>query len=157
MPEIRSIVYTPTYITEKSQDRYDRLPLSQAKLVAGYGIEGDRKGGHPKRHLNIMCAETLGSLGAEGFSVAPGEMGEQLILSGIDLIDLPPGARVRLGDAAEIEVVEPRNGCDKFERVQGKAPTQAKRRLGVMARVLASGVIAVGDPVVVMREQATEA
>ena len=147
MSQIHSIVYTPATVLEKSPDHYDRAPLHDAMLVAGYGIEGDRKGGHPKRQLNIMSQETLQGLGGEGFQVAPGEMGEQIVLSGIDLIDLEPGSRVQFGDGAVIEVVEPRNGCDRFEHIQGKAPALAKRRLGVMARVVASGAIKVGDSV----------
>lgn len=150
MSHIHSIVYTPASVLEKSPDRYDRVPLQEAVLIAGNGINGDRKGGHPKRQLNIMCYETLQTLGSEGFHVAPGEMGEQIVLSGIDLIDLEPGSRVQFGASAVIEIVEPRNGCDKFELVQGKPRTQAKRRLGVMARVVASGAIRVGDAVKVV-------
>jgi MOSC domain-containing protein YiiM len=156
MPQIYSIVYTPAHVLEKSTDIYDRSPLEGTTLIANYGIEGDRKGGHPKRQLNIMCYETLQALGSEGFHVAPGEMGEQIVLSGIDLIDLAPGSRVRLGDSAEIEVVEPRNGCDKFAHVQGKAPVLAKRRLGVMARVVASGAIRVGDRVSVVEVETAQ-
>jgi MOSC domain-containing protein YiiM len=150
MSQIHSIVYTPVTVLEKSPDHYDRAPLQEAVLIAGHGINGDRKGGTPKRQLNIMCYETLQGLGGEGFHVAPGEMGEQIVLSGIDLIDLTPGSRVQFGDSAVIEVVEPRNGCDRFEHIQGKAPALAKRRLGVMACVVASGAIKVGDAVKVV-------
>ncbi len=157
MSHIHSIVYTPAHVLEKSRDAYDRAPLNEAKLIAGYGIEGDRKGGHPKRQLNIMCHETLQALAGEGFHVAPGEMGEQLVISGMDLIDLAPGSRVQVGDSAQIEIVEPRNGCDKFELVQGKPRTQAQRRLGVIARVVASGVIRAGDAVRILEAQQAEA
>jgi MOSC domain-containing protein YiiM len=100
-----------------------------------------------------MCYETLQGLGGEGFRVAPGEMGEQIVLSGIDLVDLAPGSRVQFGESAEIEIVEPRNGCDRFEHIQGKAPALAKRRLGVIARVVTSGAIRVGDAVKVVESE----
>lgn len=150
MSHIHSIVYTPASVREKSPDHYDRSPLNEATLIAGHGIDGDRKGGHPKRQLNVMCHETLQGLGGEGFRVAPGEMGEQIVISGLDLVDLPAGSRVQFGESAQIEIVEPRNGCDRFEHIQGKAPALAKRRLGVIARVVASGAIRVGDSVKVV-------
>ena len=151
MPSIYSIVYKPDSATrQKTEDEYIRVPAQQVTLLEGHGIDGDLKGGNPNRQLNVMCYETLQGLGNEGFTVAPGKMGEQLIISGIDLHDLPAGTRVKIGANAQIEVLEPRSGCDKFEHVQGKSPTLAKGRLGVMARVVQTGVITVGDSVEVL-------
>src|SRR6266700_5929088 len=72
MGRVVSIVYTPGSVGARPADRYARVPLESAVLVAGHGIEGDRKGGR-KRHLNIMSAATLARLVAEGFRAAPGE------------------------------------------------------------------------------------
>jgi MOSC domain-containing protein YiiM len=74
-------------------------------------------------------------------------MGEQLVLSGIPVDQLPPGTRLRLGGEAVVEVVQPRTGCDRLQCVQGCTPAQVTGRLGVMARVLAGGTIRVGDAV----------
>ena len=146
MAEIVSIVYKPEEM-EQPAGRYLRVPLEKARLVAGYGIEGDAKGGHPRRQLNIMSADTLAALAAEGFTVEPGCMGEQIIVRGLDVDRLAAGDRLRLGRTATIEVIQPRTGCDRFEAYQGKHPKEAAGRLGVIAAVVASGVIRVGDPV----------
>ena len=58
-----------------------------------------------KRQLNVMHAEILAQLGTEGFKVGPGEMGEQIVVAGVDPAALVPGARLKLGEAV-IEVVE---------------------------------------------------
>lgn len=151
MPSIHSIVYKPASAErQKSEDAYVRVPAEQVTLVTGRGIDGDLKGGNPKRQLNVMCYETLQGLDGEGFSVAPGKMGEQLIISGLDLVDLEPGTRVQIGTDAQIEVIEQRNGCERFEHIQGKSPSLAQRRLGVMAGVVQGGVIRVGDSVQVV-------
>ena len=146
MAEIVSIVYKPAQV-EAPAGRYLRVPLQTARLVAGYGIAGDAKGGHHKRQLNIMSADTLAALAAEGFTVEPGRMGEQIVVRGLDVDRLAAGDRLRLGAAAIIEVAGPRTGCDRFEAYQGKSPDEAAGRLGVMARVVADGVIRVGDSV----------
>jgi MOSC domain-containing protein YiiM len=146
MAEIYSIVFKPRDMDDL-EERYLRVPVEEAVLVTGYGIEGDVKGGHPKRNLNVMDYETMQELGVDGFKVNPGELGEQIIIRGLKLSELEPGARLRLGDAAMIEVVEPRTGCERFEGIQTLSRTIATNRLGMMARVVADGTINVGDPV----------
>jgi MOSC domain-containing protein YiiM len=147
MSTIVSIVYSPTHLPAEPEDYYQRVPAAEAELKVGKGIVGDRKGGSPKRQLNIMAAEELAALAALGFQTGPGQMGEQIVLSGIDLAGLEPGARVQLGETACIEVVSHRTGCDRFEHIQGHARGEAAGRLGVMAKVVAAGPIAVGDAV----------
>ncbi len=149
MATLISIVYKPQDATPTGA-AYTRLPLSEAQLIAGYGIEGDQKGGSVNRQVNVMTAEVLETLGGEGYLIEPGLMGEQLIFSGIDVNALPAGSRIQIGAEACIELTEPRTGCAKFERYQEKSPQGAAGRLGVMARVVSSGAIAVGDAVQVV-------
>src|SRR5262249_13653498 len=97
--------------------------------------------------LNVMALETLEQLRAAGRRTAPGEMGEQIVVSGIGIDGLAPGTRLRLGEEAIIEVGKPRTGCDRLRHVQGGTPADVAGRLGVMARVLAGGTIRIGDAV----------
>ncbi len=149
MYKLVSIVYRPE-TAQSSPEAYTRIPLTEANLVAGYGIDGDAKGGGSDRNLNIMSAETMKELGSEGFTVEPGKMGEQLILDGLDIDSLPKGARLKIGDTACVVVTIPRTGCSKFERFQGKRRDDAASRLGMMARVEVGGKIAVGDTVTIV-------
>ena len=133
----------------KPQDRYARVAVERTRLVEFHGIDGDAKGGATDRQLNIMLAETLDELGAEGFKIEPGAMGEQIVVAGLDPASLANGAHLKLG-AAIVEVGIPRTGCDRFEMIQGKPKQSAKGRLGVMARVVTGGEVAVGDAVEVL-------
>ena len=148
MAHVVSIVYRPKG-TGRPQDRYSREPVERVRVVEFQGIEGDMKGGSTDRQLNVMHAEVLAELGTEGFQVAPGQMGEQIVFAGVDPAALVAGARLRLGTAV-IEVVEPRTGCARFEMIQGKPRGDAKGRLGVIARVVSGGQVAVGDAVEVL-------
>jgi molybdopterin adenylyltransferase len=147
MIRVTSIVYKPESAGSDSETRYTRVPLDTANLVAGYGIEGDRKGGHPKRNLNIMTFETLEGLREEGFNTQPGQMGEQIVIQGLDVGKLAEGERLQIGEAACVEVVSHRTGCERFEGIQGRSPKLAAGRMGVMAKVLTGGRITVGDAV----------
>jgi SAM-dependent methyltransferase len=143
--KIVSIVHTPADIDPRPPDHYARVPLQAATLEAGRGT--DRKGGRPERQLNVMALETLEQLRAEGYRTAPGQMGEQLIVSGIAIDPLAAGTRLQLGEGVVIEVLKPRTGCDRLRHIQGCTPGEVAGRLGVMARVLVGGTIRVGDTV----------
>jgi uncharacterized protein YdeI (YjbR/CyaY-like superfamily) len=147
MIKVASIVYKPEGAASDPETHYVRVPLDSANLVIGYGIEGDRKGGHPKRNLNLMSFETLDALRGEGFSTQPGEMGEQIVVQGLELGKLAGGDRLLIGNQACVEVINQRTGCQRFEQIQGKSPKLAAGRMGVMAKVVTGGTIAVGDPV----------
>jgi MOSC domain-containing protein YiiM len=146
-PRVVSIVYRPRDAeTPRPQDRYTRVPVGRTRLVEFQGIDGDAKGGSGDRQLNIMLAEALAELGGEGFKTEPGEMGEQIVVAGLDPAALVQGARLKLGTAV-VEIGIPRTGCARFEMIQGKPRQDAKGRLGAMARVVTGGEVAVGDAV----------
>jgi len=124
----------------------DRVTAERVHLIAGHGIEGDRKAGHhPKRHLNIVAHEVVSRLTVDGIAVQPGQLGEQIIVAGIDLSALPEGTRLHLGESAVVEITTPRTGCSRYGKLEADAKDEIP--LGVMARVLEGGTVAVGDQV----------
>ena len=150
MPAVVSIVYKPADVESKPADRYARVVLDSAELVAGKGIAGDLKGSGRERHLNVMAREALAGLQADGCKTGPGEMGEQIVLEGIDVDRLPAGTRLRFGREAVIEVVKPRTGCARLEQIQRITIKAIAGRLGVMCRVERAGTVRVGDAVEVI-------
>lgn len=151
MPAIKSIVYKPVSTkNHPHQVGYLREPLSEANLVADFGIEGDRKGGHPKRQLNIMDDVTLAELEREGYPTSPGSLGENIILSGIDLRKLKAGMHLQLGGEAIIEIGEARVPCDQLTEIDDRMPDSVAGRVGRICRVLHSGRVRVGDAVSVI-------
>ncbi len=141
------------------------------RLLAGRGVEGDAHCGETVRHrsrvvrdpdqpnlrqVHLIHAEFHDELAAGGFAVGPGQMGENLTTRGIDLLELPRGARLRLGDTAVVEVTGLRTPCAQLDRIQAglRAATiergprgVARPRAGVMGIVLAGGEVRPGDPI----------
>src|SRR5690554_2822658 len=79
---------------------HERVTADRVNLIAGHGIEGDRKAGHhPKRHVNLMAHEIVSRLTVDGIAVQPGQLGEQIIVAGIDLASLSTGTRLHLGES----------------------------------------------------------
>lgn len=150
MGTIRSLVYQDKRPDQKP-DRFHRITAECVTLIAGHGIDGDSKAGHhPRRQLNIMSFETLQTLAQEGWRVGPGEMGEQIVIEGLDVAALGEGTRIRIGADAVVEIYDLRVPCSWLAEVQGKDHNAVIGRVGVMAGVVQGGSICVGDAVSVM-------
>ncbi len=141
------------------------------RLLAGLGVEGDAHLGETVKHrspvardpsqpnlrqVHLIHAELHDELLATGFAVAAGQMGENITIRGLDLLGLPVGARLHLGDAAIVEVTGLRNPCAQLNQIQPglMAATLGRdehgnlvRKAGVMAIVLVSGDVHPGDPI----------
>jgi MOSC domain-containing protein YiiM len=157
MPSIKSIVYKPERVRQPAGSiGYLRVPMAEAVLEADYGIKGDRKGGNPKRNLNVMDDVTLAELAAEGYPIDAGTLGENIILSGIDLRSLPTGSLLQLGDEAVIKLGAPRVPCDQLTELDARMPASVFERVGVMCRVVTTGKIKVGDVVQVLTENSSQ-
>jgi MOSC domain-containing protein YiiM len=139
-------------------------------LVEGLGVEGDAHAGATVQHrsrvrrdptqpnlrqVHLIHAELLDRVTGLGYDVAPGALGENVTTRGIDLLDLPSGTILVLGDRARIEVTGLRNPCvqiDRFRRgllgeMVHNADGRVVRLAGVMGVVLAGGVVGPGDDV----------
>ncbi len=141
------------------------------QLLAGLGVAGDAHQGETVKHrsrvardptqpnlrqVHLIHAELHEELCAAGFTVGPGDLGENVTTRGIDLLKLPVGARLRLGPAAVVELTGLRNPCAQLDRFQpgllgavlGRdARGQLVRKAGVMAVVRAGGEVCAGDSI----------
>jgi MOSC domain-containing protein YiiM len=140
------------------------------RLLAGLGVEGDAHMGatvkhqweaarHPEkpnlRQVHLLHSELFEELRAAGFNLAPGLIGENITTRGIDLLNLPTGTRLHLGEIAIVELTGLRDPCsqlDKFVQEGLKAAMldcdsagNLTPKAGVMGIVLASGEVRPGD------------
>ena len=156
MPHLVSIAFKSVEMESKPVDRFSRTSVERAVLAPRQGIVGDVKGGSGDRQLNVMFAETVAELEAEGFHTAPGELGEQIVIAGLPVESRAAGMQLRIGESAVIRLDIPRTGCARFEHIQQRSKQSAAGRLGLMARVVVGGEIAVGDRVTVLAFENSE-
>jgi MOSC domain-containing protein YiiM len=141
-------------------------------IVAGHGVEGDAHAGTTVKHrsrvardatqpnlrqVHLIHSELHAELEAAGFRrLAPGEMGENVTTRGLDLLGLPRGARLRLGQDAVVELTGLRNPCKQLDGIQPglMAATLDRdedgglvRKCGVMAVVIVGGEVRRGDAI----------
>ena len=108
------------------------------------------------RQVHLIHAELHDELRTTGFDVSAGQMGENVTTRGVDLLGLPAGTKLELGDDAVVEVTGLRNPCAQLDRIRPglMAATLGRddrgklvRKAGVMGVVLAGGEVRPGDPI----------
>ena len=158
-------------VSRSPRHRFSKEVVEAVHLVQGHGVEGDAHGGATVQHrsrkrwrptlpnlrqVHLLHAELLDDLRVRGWDVSPGQVGENVLVRGVDLLALPTGARLRLGPSAVVEVTGLRNPCVQLDRfAEGLAQAVLRREddgsvtrlAGVMGVVLAGGAVAAGDAV----------
>ena len=144
---------------------------SSIRVIEGLGVEGDAHQGVTVKHrsrvrrdasqpnlrqVHLIHGELLDELREDGFRVEPGQMGENVTTRGIDLLGLPTGTRLRLGEAAIVEVTGLRNPCVQLDGLEDgimeatldrDSDGNLIRKAGIMSVVIAGGVVRAGDEI----------
>ena len=158
-------------VHRSSSHSFSKFQEDSITLVEGLGVDGDAHAGATVKHrsrvardpsapnlrqVHLIHAELFDELVEQDHAVFPGDMGENITTRGIDLLALPAGTRLRLGDQAEVEVTGLRNPCSQIDRFQPglmskvldrDANGRVVRKTGVMAVVRRGGTVRAGDAI----------
>lgn len=158
-------------VSARKRHQLSKLVQSSITLVAGCGVEGDahfgelvqhrsRKRFNPTlpnlRQVHLLAQELLDELAISGFAVSAGDMGENILTQGLDLVNLPKGTTLRLGERAIVELTGLRNPCVQLDRfmpglmaatLDRDQQGELVRKAGVMAIVLSGGIVSPGDAI----------
>jgi MOSC domain-containing protein YiiM len=140
-----------------------KRPVPTAE-VTSLGLRGDahrdiEHHGGPERALCLFSMELIDALSCDGHPIAPGAIGENITVEGIPWKTVEPGARYRLGDRVVIQITSYTSPCLNIRRNflgHDYSRVGQKRHPGwsrVYARVLATGEIRCGDPVIRVTEE----
>lgn len=140
------------------------------RLLKGWGVEGDAHAGKTVQHrydkrqnpdapnlrqIHLMHSELFDQVKALGLHVEPGQMGENITTRDIDLLHLPRGTQLKIGEAV-IGVTGLRNPCKYLNQIAAglmKACITKHEdgavfpQSGVMGVVLADGDVKAGDEI----------
>lgn len=158
-----------TAVSSSPSHSFSKTNQDVIRLLVGLGVEGDAHLGATVKHrsrvakdpsqpnlrqVHLIHAELHDELRQAGFNVSAGDMGENVTTRGIDLLELPTGARLLIGRSAVVEVTGLRNPCVQIDRFQkglmkavlGRdAHGNLVRKSGIMAIVLEGGEVRSGD------------
>ena len=162
-------------VSARKGHRLSKDPQLSIRLIAGQGVEGDAHCGEKVKHrsrvrvnpdqpnlrqVHLIHAELLDELAIKGFAIAPGELGENILTTGIDLLGLSTGAILAIGRDARIQITGLRNPCNQLNQhrlglmeavLVRDAEGNLIRKCGVMGIALKSGEILPGDTIQITR------
>lgn len=123
-----------------------KKPIDTAVLKEEWGIEGDAHGGKWHRQVSLLSFEKIEEFRARGAEVDFGAFGENLVVEGFDLRQIPVGSRFQIGDAL-LELTQIGKECHSHCAIFHAVGDCIMPREGVFTRVLKGGTIKVGDEI----------
>ena len=126
--------------------------VAEATLKENWGIEGDAHAGDWQRQISLLDYAEIEHVRSNGTDADFGTFGENLIVEGYDLKQLPLGTRLRIGEHAVLELTQIGKQCHRTCGLDKAVGECVMPREGIFTRVLHGGVIHVGDPVALEKE-----
>lgn len=127
-----------------------KRPVTEIRLIAGWGVEGDAHAGSGRRQVSLLAWESIQRMSARGVNVGPGDFAENITTSGVDLTALRVGDLLEIG-GAELEVSQIGKDCHEPCAIYRAVGDCVMPREGIFAVVRREGVVRVGDRVVLKR------
>jgi MOSC domain-containing protein YiiM len=162
-PTVTAVFRSPTHTMRKTLE-------PSIHLLTGLGVDGDAHMGVTVKHrsrvaadptqpnlrqVHLIHSELHDQLQAKGFQVQAGEMGENITTRGLDLLALPLGTRLQIGQAI-LEITGLRNPCVQLDGLEPglmnavldrDADGNLIRKAGIMGVVIAGGLVQAGDAI----------
>ncbi|MGI6036885.1 MAG: molybdenum cofactor synthesis domain-containing protein [Limnochordia bacterium] len=132
-------------ISEKKGEKKRNIP--EAQVLPNHGLAGDAHTGTWHRQISLLAIESIAKMRERGIDVHPGDFAENITTEGIDLLGLPLGSRLRLGDEVLLEVTQHGKECHHGCAIYRQVGDCVMPREGIFARVLQGGTIRPGDPI----------
>ena len=112
-------------VSRDEAHRFSKVPAGSITLVAGVGVLGDAHAGTLVQHrsrvrrdpnqpnlrqVHLLHEEVFEDARAMGYDLAPGDLGENVLTAGLDLLGLPTGTLLDLGGPV-VRLTGLRNPC----------------------------------------------
>jgi len=131
-------------ISENKGER--KKPVAAVELREKHGIIGDAHAGDWHRQISLLASESIDKMRALGLDVDSGDFAENITTTGIDLVNLPIGSRLQIGETL-MEVTQIGKECHSRCAIYDQAGDCVMPKEGIFAKVLSGGAIKPGDEI----------
>jgi MOSC domain-containing protein YiiM len=133
-----------TCISGKKGER--KTPVEAVTLRENHGIVGDAHAGEWHRQVSLLASESIDKMRKLGLDVDSGDFAENITTSGIELVSLPIGTRLKVGETL-LEVTQIGKECHTRCAIYHQAGDCVMPKEGIFARVITGGPVRPGDEV----------
>ena len=116
-------------------------------LIENFGFKDDAHAGEWHRQVSLLAIESINKMRDKGFNVNPGDFAENITTEGINLVTLPLGAKLKIGNEIELEVTQIGKECHDRCAIYYQAGDCVMPREGIFVKVLSGGQIKTGDSI----------
>jgi MOSC domain-containing protein YiiM len=128
--------------SEKKGTRKKNVGSGQLRI--DHGLLGDAHAGDWHRQISLLAQESIDKMVEKGLSVGAGDFGENFTTEGIDLVSLPVGSFLEIGETL-VEVTQIGKECHNRCAIYYQAGDCVMPKEGIFAKVLKEGTVRVGD------------
>ena len=118
-------------------------------VLKDFGLKDDAHAGPWHRQVSLLANESIEKMRAMGLNVGYGDFAENITTEGIDLVHLPIGTTMRIGDSALLRVTQIGKECHQRCAIYYQAGDCVMPKEGIFSEVLSEGEIDVGDDIVI--------
>ncbi len=122
--------------------------IGEGILREDYGLIGDAHADCcTHRQVSLLAAESIDKMRSLKFDVGPGDFAENFTTQGIDLVSLPVGTHISVGDEIILEISQIGKKCHTKCDIYLQTGTCIMPKEGVFAKVIRGGLVRTGDAI----------
>jgi MOSC domain-containing protein YiiM len=123
--------------------------IQSCALLKDFGLKGDAHGGPWHRQVSLLANESIKKMKAKGLNVGYGDFAENITTEGVDLIHLPIGTSIHIGDSVLLRVTQIGKECHTRCAIYYQAGDCVMPKEGIFAEVMNEGEVKVGDEIII--------
>jgi MOSC domain-containing protein YiiM len=123
--------------------------IQSCALLKDFGLKGDAHGGPWHRQVSLLANESIEKMRAMGLNVGYGDFAENITTEGIDLVHLPIGTKIRIGNSVILRVTQIGKECHERCAIYYQAGDCVMPKEGIFAEVVSQGEVKVGDEIII--------
>ena len=134
-------------ISEKKGTK--KTNIKSCALLKDFGLKDDAHAGPWHRQVSLLANESIEKMKAMGLNVGYGDFAENITTEGIDLVHLPIGTEIRIGNSVMLRVTQIGKECHTRCAIYYQAGDCVMPKEGIFAEVLKEGKVKVGDEIII--------
>ena len=139
-------------ISEKKGTK--KTNVQSCALLKDFGLKADAHAGPWHRQVSLLANESIAKMKAKGLKVGYGDFAENITTEGVDLVRLPIGTEIHIGDSVVLRVTQIGKECHERCAIYYQAGDCVMPKEGIFAEVLNEGEVKIGDDIIIEKSEA---
>ena len=150
MKEVQKGKVLAVNVSEEKGTR--KTNIQSCALLKDFGLKGDAHAGPWHRQVSLLANESIQKMRALGLKVGYGDFAENITTEGVDLVHLPIGTTMRIGDSVLLRVTQIGKECHERCAIYYQAGDCVMPKEGIFAEVITEGEVKVGDEIIIQNK-----